>query len=49
MNRLIDASRGDLSPDRTEILNENFSQRWMLDATGNWSRFRDDTGGRGLR
>ena len=45
VNRLVEAARGGLSPDDSEILSPSFSQRRALDATGNWSRFYEDEGG----
>lgn len=45
IHRLQDMQRGTLNSGHTALTSETFAQCWTLDATGNWSGFRqDDTG-----
>ncbi len=45
VHRLQDMQRGTLNSGHTALTSETFAQCWTLDATGNWSGFRqDDTG-----
>ena len=45
MNQLIDVQRGVLDSGHTSLTSKAFEQQWSLDATGNWSGFKEDTDG----
>ncbi|MBX3452387.1 MAG: hypothetical protein KF777_22715 [Planctomycetaceae bacterium] len=47
LHRLKDMARGWLNGSRTALTSETFGQCWSLDATGNWSGFREDDDGNG--
>jgi len=46
-HRLKNMSRGTLNGGRTALTSTTFAQCWGLDATGNWSNFREDDDGDG--
>ena len=39
VNRLVDLARGDLTVAKDRITEPTLTERWNLDATGNWSRY----------
>ena len=45
MNRLTQSEEGTLSVGKDSISSLNFKQQWSLDATGNWSTFKEDDDG----
>ncbi|MEX2119699.1 MAG: hypothetical protein WD847_08900 [Pirellulales bacterium] len=45
--QLKDFERGDLNAGKTAITGLAFAQEWSLDATGNWSAFKEDADGNG--
>ncbi|MEX2118268.1 MAG: RHS repeat-associated core domain-containing protein, partial [Pirellulales bacterium] len=45
--QLKDFERGDLNAGKTAITGLAFAQAWSLDATGNWTAFKEDTDGNG--
>jgi hypothetical protein len=45
VNRLVQSEEGTLSVGKDSISSLNFKQQWSLDATGNWSAFKEDLGG----
>jgi RHS repeat-associated protein len=45
VNRLVDMQRGDLNTGKTAVTNKQFQHDWSLDATGNWSGFKEDSDG----
>jgi len=47
LHRLIDFRRGWLNDARDDLIQMTFRQSWSLDATGNWSEFREDSDGDG--
>ena len=47
LDRLAEQGRGRLNPAGTGLTATTFRQTWNLDATGNWSAFREDTDGDG--
>ena len=47
VHRLKDMARGLLNTSRTALTSTTFAQCWTLDATGNWSGFREDDTGDG--
>jgi RHS repeat-associated protein len=47
LHRLIDFRRGWLNESRSDLTQMTFRQSWTLDATGNWSEFKEDTDGDG--
>ena len=47
LQRLQDMRRGALDAPKTGVTSLNFAQDWSLDATGNWSGFREDADGNG--
>jgi RHS repeat-associated protein len=47
VDRLTDLERGDLNIDRDAITSLDFAQEWTLDATGNWTGFKQDDDGTG--
>jgi RHS repeat-associated protein len=46
--RVTDLQRGGLNATKTALSSETFAQCWGLDATGNWSNFRQDDTGDGI-
>jgi len=47
VQRLQDMARGTLNSGKTALTSETFAQCWTLDATGNWTGFREDDNGDG--
>ena len=47
LHRLKDMARGRLNGTKTGLTSSTFAQCWTLDATGNWSGFREDDTGNG--
>jgi len=47
LHRLIDFRRGWLNDAHDDLTQMTFRQSWTLDATGNWSEFREDSDGDG--
>jgi len=47
LHRLIDFRRGWLNDTHDDLTQMTFRQTWTLDATGNWSEFREDSDGDG--
>ncbi len=47
VHRLQDMQRGTLNSGHTSLTSETFARCWTLDATGNWSGFREDDNGDG--
>jgi len=47
LHRLIDFRRGWLNESRSDLTQMAFRQSWSLDATGNWSEFKEDSDGDG--
>ena len=47
LQRLKDQKRGTLNSTHTAITSSTFQQQWGLDATGNWSSFKQDDDGSG--
>ena len=45
VNRLTDFDRGTINGGKDAISTLKFAQQWSLDSTGNWSGFKEDTGG----
>ena len=45
VNRLTQSEEGTLSVGKDSISSLNFEQQWNLDATGNWSGFKEDDDG----
>ena len=45
VNRLTQSEEGTLSGTKDTISSLNFAQQWSLDATGNWSGFKEDDDG----
>ncbi|NLS90554.1 MAG: hypothetical protein GXX96_00015, partial [Planctomycetaceae bacterium] len=45
VNRLVQSEEGTLSLGKDSISSLNFKQQWSLDATGNWSAFKEDDDG----
>ena len=45
VNRLVQSEEGTLSAGKDSISSLNFAQQWSLDATGNWSAFKEDDNG----
>ena len=45
VNRLTQSQEGTLSAGKDAISSLNFKQQWALDATGNWSGFKEDDDG----
>ena len=45
VNRLTQSQEGTLSAGKDAISSLNFKQQWSLDATGNWSGFKEDDDG----
>ena len=45
VNRLTQSQEGTLSVSKDSISSLNFAQQWSLDATGNWSGFKEDNDG----
>ena len=39
VNRLVDLARGDLTVAKDRVTDPTLTERWNLDATGNWSRY----------
>ncbi|MFV0443117.1 MAG: hypothetical protein ACK5Q5_06070, partial [Planctomycetaceae bacterium] len=48
LQRLSDMQRGTLNSTKTALTSETFAQCWTLDATGNWTQFRQDDDGNGV-
>ena len=48
INRLKSLDRGTLNTGATAVASKDFAQCWTLDATGNWSGFREDDNGDGI-
>ena len=46
-NQLSHRDRGALNTSRDAVATKNFAEEWTLDATGNWSSFKQDTDGDG--
>ncbi|TWT56002.1 RHS repeat-associated core domain-containing protein [Allorhodopirellula solitaria] len=42
LHRLSSAERGHLNSEHTALINDQFSQCWSLDPTGNWKEFQQD-------
>ncbi len=47
VSQLVDLQRGQLNANKDAIVSKAFAEDWGLDATGNWSAFRQDLGGNG--
>ncbi len=47
VSQLVDLQRGQLNANKDAILSKAFAEDWGLDATGNWSAFRQDLDGNG--
>lgn len=47
LNQLKSFKRGDLNTNKDAIAGLEFAQEWGLDATGNWSTFKEDNDGNG--
>ena len=45
VNRLTQSQEGTLGAGKSSISSLNFAQQWSLDATGNWSGFKEDDDG----
>jgi RHS repeat-associated protein len=45
VNRLTQSEEGTLSGTKDSVSSLNFEQQWSLDATGNWSGFKEDDDG----